>query len=317
MKTILAAYLILFSTFTFAQVPEIYKLLVKQADSLYQAKNYSESAMIYNQAFATNQGKASLNDRYNSACSWALANVADSSFYHLFRLADKGKYKYYTSISSDTNLIFLHSDKRWEELLGLVKKNKDESEKDFDRPLIALLDSIYDEDQKYRNQIDNVKKAFGGESVEMKGLWKKIEFGDSVNLTNISKILDGSGWLGKNIVGVMGNMTLFLVIQHSDQKTQEKYLPMMREAAKNGNADGSELATLEDRIALKQGKKQIYGSQIGTDKITGVSFVHNLEDPDNVDKRRAEVGLQPLADYVKKWSIIWNVEQYKKEHGGK
>jgi hypothetical protein len=38
-----------------------------------------------------------------------------------------------------------------------------------------------------------------------------------------------------------------------------------------------------------------------------------LEDPDNVDKRRAAVGLEPLADYVKSWDIEWNVEAYKKQ----
>lgn len=42
-------------------------------------------------------------------------------------------------------------------------------------------------------------------------------------------------------------------------------------------------------------------------------FVLPLEDPDNVDKRRAEVGLGPLADYVKQWNIVWDVEEYKKQ----
>ncbi len=33
----------------------------------------------------------------------------------------------------------------------------------------------------------------------------------------------------------------------------------------------------------------------------------------NVDKRRLEVGLEPLADYVIYWDIIWDIVQYKKE----
>jgi len=311
MKTTLTAFLIIFSIFTFAQVPAEYHIFVKQADSLYEAKNYAESAIKYNQAFTTNEGKAFLNDRYNAACSWALANVKDSAFYHLFYLVAKAKYINYNRTSADSNLTALHSDKRWEELLGLIKQSKDEAEKDFDRPLITLLDSIHDEDQKYRKQIDAIEKEHGGDSDEIKDYWKKIHIVDSVNLTIVSKILDERGWLGSKIIGGSGNMTLFLVIQHSDQQTQEKYLPMMREAVKNGNASASGLALLEDRVALKQGKKQIYGSQIGTDNKTGISFVQDLEDPDNVDKRRAEVGLQPLADYVKQWDIVWDVEVYK------
>ena len=87
----------------------------------------------------------------------------------------------------------------------------------------------------------------------------------------------------------------------------------MREAVKSGKASGSSLALLEDRVALKQGKKQIYGSQIGQDSDLKLYYVLPLEDPDNVDKRRAEVGLQPLSDYVNHWQIKWDVEQYKKD----
>lgn len=89
----------------------------------------------------------------------------------------------------------------------------------------------------------------------------------------------------------------------------------MRNAVKNGIASNSSLALLEDRVALRQGKKQIYGSQIGFDSETKLYYVMPLEDPDNVDKRRAEVGLQPLADYIYNchWRIKWDVEQYKKD----
>ena len=36
-------------------------------------------------------------------------------------------------------------------------------------------------------------------------------------------------------------------------------------------------------------------------------------DPDNVDKRRAEVGLPPIAEYIKNWDMKWDLEQYKKD----
>ncbi len=42
----------------------------------------------------------------------------------------------------------------------------------------------------------------------------------------------------------------------------------MREAVKKGNANSSSLALLEDRVALRKGEKQIYGSQIGRDQET-------------------------------------------------
>lgn len=179
--------------------------------------------------------------------------------------------------------------------------------------LVTKLDSVYNDDQKYRLQIDSIEKKFGWESKELKSLWKVIDKMDSINIVKVKALLDKYGWLGADSIGKRGNYTLFLVIQHGNLATQEKYLPMMREAFKNGKAKGSNLALMEDRVLLGKGKKQIYGSQIGMDNQTQLYYVSPLEDPDNVDKRRAEVGLEPLADYVKDWQIIWNVEQYKRD----
>jgi hypothetical protein len=311
-KDIFLSVCIISTQISFAQNKE-YTNLVKKADSLYKAKDFKTSALIYSEAFKANGWVGLSDDRYNAACSWALANNSDSSFFQLNRIATKANYMNYGHITTDPDLNSLHNDNRWKPLLDLVKQNKEKAEANLNKPLVAQLDSIYNEDQKYRLKIDAIEKKYGWESNEMKNHWKIISEKDSTNLIKVKSILDKYGWLGADVVGSQGNSTLFLVIQHSDQGSQEKYLTMMREAVKNGKAIGSSLALLEDRVALGQGKKQIYGSQIGRDNDTKLYYVSALEDPDNVDKRRAEVGLQPLAEYVNYWQIKWNVEQYKKD----
>jgi hypothetical protein len=119
--------------------------------------------------------------------------------------------------------------------------------------------------------------------------------------------------LGDKEVGNQAITALFMVIQHSNKSTQEKYLPLMREAVKDGKAKGKSLALLEDRVALRQSKMQIYGSQVFWSKANNKYFILPLEDPANVDKRRAKVGLQPLSEYVRVWNIEWHIEQYEKE----
>ena len=294
-------------------IPKSYFELVKQADSLYNAGSFLNSANKYSDAFKATGWKGTSNDRYNAACSWALAAVSDSAFFQLDRIATKMNYTNYGHISIDADLNSLHNDNRWISLLEIIKLNQEKADANLNKPLVAILDSIYYEDQKYRQQIDGIEKKYGWESKEMQDHWKIINEKDSINLIKIKSILDKYGWLGADVVGEQGNSTLFLVIQHSDQATQEKYLPMMREAVKNGKAQGSSLALLEDRVALRKGKRQIYGSQIGRDPESQLYYVSPLEDPDNVDNRRAEVGLQPLADYVSHWQIKWDVEQYKKD----
>lgn len=55
---------------------------------------------------------------------------------------------------------------------------------------------------------------------------------------------------------------------------------------------------VHDRVHLMLGERQRYGSQIGSDTESGRLFVLPVEDPDDVDERRREVGLPPLAEYT-------------------
>lgn len=309
--TILTILGILVINLCFGQYADKYSQLISEAWKLYEGKEYLKSGLRYSEAFAAIGNKGTLDDRYNAACSWALTSEKDSSFVQLFKIAEIGKYSNLGHITTDSDLNSLHSDERWMKVIGIVKSNKEKAEENLDKALVAILDTIYEEDQKYRLQIEQIEKKYGWESDEMKAQWRIITEKDSVNLIRIKDILDHRGWLGADIIGNQGNITLFLVIQHSDLETQQKYLPLMREAVKKGNAQASSLALLEDRVALRKGGKQIYGSQVGRDQVTGEYYVLPLIDPDNVDERRREVGLGTIQDYISNWGIIWNIEEYK------
>jgi len=172
---------------------------------------------------------------------------------------------------------------------------------------VLELETIYKYDQGIRFELDRCMKTYGQKSDEVKALFPLMRKIDSLSCIKVTKILDEHGWLGISEVGSIGNSTLFLVIQHSEQSIQEKYLPMMREAVKNDKAYASELALLEDRVLLGQGKKQIYGSQVEIDQITGEYIISPIEDEINVNKRRDSVGLMPLEEYVKFWGIEYSV----------
>ncbi|MFB6343906.1 DUF6624 domain-containing protein [Saccharicrinis sp. FJH62] len=311
--TVLTILSLFVFNYTFGQDSEKYSELIKTALNLYESKDFLKSGEKYSEAFVALGGKGMLYDRYNAACSWALANKPDSAFVQLFKIAHNGNYTDYGHITTDTDLNSLHNDERWTKVIEIVKTNKEKTEANLDKPLVAILDTIYQEDQKYRQQIEGIEEKYGWESDEMKVHWKTINEKDSINLSKVKKILDERGWLGPDVIGNQGNATLFLVIQHSDIETQEKYLPMMREAVSKGNARASSLALLEDRVALRKGKKQIYGSQIGRDQETGEYYVLPLIDPDNVDKRRAEVELETIQEYISNWGMTWDIEEYKKK----
>lgn len=294
-----------------------YKTSMNIADSFYKSNEFKASALTYSEAFRLNSDLSYLDDRYRAAASWALSNEPDSAFYHLSRVVNKGKYDDVKTINSDKDFSSLHRLEKWQELIRTVENNKRvnkyEKEKNYNVELIATLDSVFKDDQVLRLRMGDIEKQHGFESEEMRELIDDMIVKDSINLKKNENILDNYGWLGPDVIGDNGSITIFLVIQHSDSVTRKKYLPMMSEAVNKGYANASALALLEDRIALEQGDCQIYGSQIAFDKKSNKYYVQLIKNPQNVDIRRKKVGLQPIKDYVRQWNIDWNPNEYLKQ----
>jgi len=178
----------------------------------------------------------------------------------------------------------------------------------------AELKELHKSDQEIRSLYLEAEAKYGLRSKQVDSLARVMIRQDHINIIKVTQILDEFGWLGEEQIGREENQTLFLVIQHAELAVQEKYLPMLKAAVKNGKAKASSLALMEDRVALRQGKKQIYGSQMrGQPENPGIYYVAPLMDPDYVDQRRASVGLGKIADYVKHWNVVWDVEEYKKQ----
>jgi len=101
-----------------------YDVLIQKGDSLYQVKDFKNSAFAFSDAFKAPDSKITINHRYNAACSWALANYPDSAFFYLNYLATVMNYTNYGTVKSDPDLISLHADNRWNPLLETVLANK-------------------------------------------------------------------------------------------------------------------------------------------------------------------------------------------------
>lgn len=308
MRNTIYTFLLLF-LFTSIHAQEYLKL-ISEANKLYETKDYKMSADLYDKAFKIESENPS--HLYNGACSSSLAGDTKKAFKWLNLSIEKG-WTNLKHLNSDTDLENLHSKKEWGKTIEKLEKKLALIEANYDKPLQAELLAIHEEDQKYRVQMNETQKKFGPNSKEMNDLWRITNQKDSINLLKVKKILDEKGWVGKDKVGAQANSALFLVIQHSDLETQKKYLPMMKDAVTKGNASPGSLALLIDRIEIREGRKQIYGSQIGIIQSNNTFYVSPLIDPDNVDKRRAEVGLGPISDYLKNWDLVWDVEKYKKE----
>ena len=67
----------------------------------------------------------------------------------------------------------------------------------------------------------------------------------------------------------------------------------MEKAVHENNADPKSLAYLSDRIAVFEGKKQLYGTQFDWDEYGELS-PNSFDDLNNVNERRKSIGLNTL-----------------------
>lgn len=115
---------------------------------------------------------------------------------------------------------------------------------------------------------------------------------DSLNLCRVCEILDNYPLdFGEE------NEIIWAVIQHSNLDLQQKYLPRFIVAAEEHKLKGELVAVMQDRIACWSGKAQIYGSQ-GSINENGIFIPAPIEDDENVDSRRAAMGMIPLQEYI-------------------
>jgi hypothetical protein len=154
----------------------------------------------------------------------------------------------------------------------------------------AELKAIFERDQKTRTGADSA--AF-------------VNYIDSCNQVQVKALIAKYGWLGKSAIGNY-NQVLFLVIQHADLETQEKYFPLLQESADKGESSKIDAAMMQDRILMRQGKKQIYGSQVVLNKTGGQEF-YPIEDEKNVNLRRQKIGMQPIEEYAKYFGIEYKL----------
>lgn len=176
--------------------------------------------------------------------------------------------------------------------------------------LKAVLDTVWQTEQTPIRLRDSLMRIYGADSKQYKEQQLIYEKNHILNENIVTTILDTYGWPTKNMVGEQGNWTLSNVLQHSDYTLRIKYLPMMRKAVKDKKLEPRFLVRAEDRIATDKGELQIYGGQMKYYPETKSFNVWPVYDPINIDKRRSEIGLEPIKDFLKnRFDFDWNLEE--------
>jgi hypothetical protein len=146
------------------------------------------------------------------------------------------------------------------------------------------------------------------EKADRDSLQAKVSEVDSANVLWLKNIVGEQGWPRYSDVGIDGGDGAWLLVQHADADPsfQRQCLDLMTELPEN-EVSKANVAYLTDRVYLKEGKKQIYGTQFVVRDDEWVPL--DIEDEDNVDARRAAVGMPPLSEYKEMLEAVMRGEE--------
>lgn len=118
------------------------------------------------------------------------------------------------------------------------------------------------------------------------------------NNKRIKEIIREYGWPGYSLVGKDGCHAAWLIVQHAilEPELQKNALALLKHAANSNEADMKMVAFLEDRLLMIEGKPQIYGTQYIVDKTTNRLVPYKIADAENVNARRAKIGMELLEE---------------------
>jgi len=144
------------------------------------------------------------------------------------------------------------------------------------------------------------------------GLGNEITRADAFNTATIKTMLEGRGWFRDDIDGTGAGESAWLIVQHADlaPEFQAEALKLIEKELGAPGVSKSNYAYLYDRVYAQpadreniNSRKQRYGTQ---GRCVGLSKWEPfpVEDPENIDAIRAEVGLGTMAEYKSRFKDI-------------
>jgi hypothetical protein len=248
---------------------------------------------------------------YMIASNYARMGKIDSAFFHL---------EHYIEISRDDRPIIIDNSwnklrkdtLRWQQIINKIESfYLKELAPNCNEELALELFYLGIYDQKYRMylplsyQYDEEKKS-------------DVETQENSNIRNkrFNEILLQYGFPAISLVGKLGSMNAFLLLQHSGYDLRKNY-PLLKKCYEAGELDTIWYAMATDRFLTHQGKKQLYGTQFvqGTTsekRYPGKMVLWPVKDFKNINQRRKEMGFpDTIEENVRKSNSYIPPEYYK------
>ncbi|MDF1808723.1 MAG: hypothetical protein P1U42_03415 [Phycisphaerales bacterium] len=138
---------------------------------------------------------------------------------------------------------------------------------------------------------------------------------DQVHGDRLKEIVAHIGWPTRELVGLKATQAAYMVIQHTghDIEFQNQCLALMVDLVEQGELPASYVALLTDRIRFFQGQPQVFGTQMAMISNEYGMMVPTptvpIEDPENLDQRRALMGMPAHSEFVGAIQLAFEASQ--------
>ncbi|RME98847.1 MAG: hypothetical protein D6772_08470, partial [Bacteroidetes bacterium] len=239
---------------TYGLTAQTYESRIAEARDLYRNGKYRKSGRILLEAFTQRSPRT-------TELNLALRALASAKLYdEAFAVLEEGINSGWLTLNhllADPALEALYDDPRWDaQIQRLARFSVGENHE-----LRQRLATIAERDQYYRLQMAEIAKTEGWNNPVIREMYELQQELDSLNYLQIDTIIATYGYPGRSMVGPLGS-TALLVIQRAPLAEQLKHLPELQAAADKGELLWSDLALLIDKLKMRQGEPQVYGTQV-------------------------------------------------------
>ncbi|MBI9056111.1 MAG: OmpA family protein [Bacteroidales bacterium] len=251
----------------------------KEGDIEIKAGNYQKAITYYH-----NENLSSGIALQLAKC-YAMTEQIDSAFYLLNFLIEREKDNLpFSTLEGIKEFEKIKKNVEWENLRKKCIQFRNAHEAKLNIPLRDSILEMRRIDNYYQEKFDSI--MFTNDSISIKSFKEKWKATVKENDLILTIIIDKYGWPTRELVGNFASSEVFFIVQHSsDLELQKKCLILLKKATDKNTSDLVQIAYLEDRILVKSGQKQLYGTQYKKGKL------YPIQDPDNLNKRRAQIGL--------------------------
>ena len=159
---------------------------------------------------------------------------------------------------------------------------------------------LWADDQSARSTMLNL----GTEDTSGSGFWAQqlskahAIATDHTSTQYIEKLLDSYDWVDKERFGTTVSQHAWILVQHADDRPdlQARVLKNMELYLEKGHIKPANYAYLWDRVAVNTGRKQRYGTQPTWECTNGQLELQPLENPENVNQRRAQMNMDTVEE---------------------